>query len=61
MLCQKGASKMGQSKVYINLMKHTFMIGFQYDKGFSCELYIGCFCFGIGLTESAEGFGFWVR
>ena len=51
---------MGQSKVYINLVKQI-MFGIRYEKNISIEFNILCFIIGFGLTENAKGFDFWIQ
>ena len=51
---------MGQYKIYLNISMQL-LLGFSYSKGCSFEINILCFVIGIGLTESAEGFGFWLK
>jgi len=49
---------MGQYKLYITVSM-ALMFGVNYKKGDYFEIFVGPFTMGIGLTESAKGFGFW--
>lgn len=50
---------MGQKKFYINYGFSRFGLGFCWDKGVSFEIYLLFFTFGVGLLNSAKGFGVW--
>lgn len=50
---------MGQEKLYINYNWKSFLFGWNYEKGLCFEIKLAFFTFGLGLTNSANGFGIW--
>jgi hypothetical protein len=56
-ICKGG--NMGQKKFYINYNWKSFLFGWNYEKGLCFEIKLTFFTFGIGLTDSAKGFGIW--
>lgn len=49
---------MGQYKFYINY-SFRFLFGFDYEKNYYFQIYLGPLVFGLGLTPEASGFGVW--
>jgi hypothetical protein len=50
---------MGQNRLYINYTFTGLLFGVLYERGWRLELWIGFIKIGIGLTDSAQGFGCW--
>lgn len=49
----------GQYKYYINWGFKRCLLGFEYERGFSIQVYLLFIIFGIGMTSGAKGFGCW--